>query len=393
METHEKEKSSTFGLAQLFSTCVECFGLIHPSKDWDHMQRLLIAQLGIQQARLLVWGDNLGICNTGNSRDPRLDDPEYRPNIEQALQSIIDRPAHTDRATQFEKHGLKPPKKFTSAYQPALDSTRLEAFREKLEILQEHQWEQRRGMSITITHWSIIDSEKFYPFLRLIQEKVNALVELMGNEQQVDRGIKHDIKALGWHPILNKAKAAADMSKLRLIKEACATDYPEYAAATEGALEYLDKEWKESYEEIMGHGTSGSEIPGAAAYVVRTAPSQLKAAYAPQRPKLPGFFSHFRPKSWRKNSKGDARSSSIDETTQRSQSYAHPITQPSPPLTPQRSKSTAVIPTKPGSSGNHAQRGADHQLTPVETAKLSDQSSLEPVASMISRHDQWKGPV
>ncbi|OCK93344.1 uncharacterized protein K441DRAFT_661650 [Cenococcum geophilum 1.58] len=371
METREKEKSNTLGLAQLFSTCVECFGLIHPSKDWDHMQRLLIAQLGIQQARLLVWGDNLGICDTGNSRDPRLDDHEYRLNIEQALQSIIDRPVYTDRATQFEKHGLKPPKKFTGAYQPALDRARLEAFREKLEILQEHRWEQRRGMSITITHWSIIDSGKFQPFLRLIQEKVNALVELMGNEQQVDRGVKHDIKALGWHPIFDKAKAAADMSKLRLIKEACATDYPDYAAATEGALEYLDKEWKDSYEEIMGRGTSSSEIPGAAAYVVRTAPSQLKAAYAPQRPKLPGFFSHFRPKSWRRNSKGDAHLGGIDEAAQRSQSYAHPTTQPSPPLAPQRSKSTVTIPTKPRSSGNHAQKGADDQLTLVGTAKLS----------------------
>ena len=393
METHEKEKSSTFGLAQLFSMCVECFGLIHPSKDWDHMQRLLIAQLGIQQARLLVWGDNLGICDTGNSRDPRLDDPEYRPSIEQALQSIIDRPVHIDRATQFEKHGLKPPKKSISAYQPALDSARLEAFREKLEILQEHQWEQRGGISITTTHWSIIDSGKFHPFLCLIQEKVNALVKLMGNEQQVDRGVKHDIKALGWHPIFDKAKAAADMSKLRLIKEACATDYPEYAAATEDALEYLDKEWKDSYEEIMGRGTSGSEIPGAAAYVVRTAPSQLKAAFAPQRPKLPGFFSHFRPKSWRRDSKEDAHSSSIHETAQRSQSYAHPTTQPSLPLTPQRSKSTAAIPTRPRSSGIHTQQGADDQPTLVKTAKLSDQSSLEPVALMASRHDQWKGPI
>ncbi|OCL11436.1 hypothetical protein AOQ84DRAFT_437702 [Glonium stellatum] len=393
MATNQKEKSGVLGLVQLFSTCVECFGLIHPSKDWDHIQRLLIAQLGIQQARLLVWGDNLGICDLGNSRDPRLDDPEYRAKIERALQSIIDRPAHTDRATQFEKYGLKPPKKFTSAYQPALDGARLEAFREKLEILQEHRWEERRGMSITITHWSIIDSEKFHPFLRLIQENVNALIELMGNEQQVDRGLKHDIKALGWHPIFDKAKVAADMSKLRLIKEACANDYPEYAAATQGALEYLDKEWKDSYEEIMERGTSGSEIPSAAAYIIRTAPNQLKAAYAPQRPKLPGFFSHFRPKSWRRNSKGDTRSKGVDETVQRSQSYAHPITQSSPPLNPQRSKSTAAIPTKPASSGNQAQESSNDQLALVETAKSTEQPSLEPVASIVSRHDQWKGTV
>lgn len=248
-------------------------------------------------------------------------------------------------------------------------------------------------MSITITHWSIVDNEKFRHFLRLIQEKVNTLIELMGNEQQVDRGVKHDIRALGWHPIFDKSKAAADMSKLRLIKEACATDYPDYAAATEGALDYLDKEWKDSYQDIMERGTSGSEIPGTAAYVVRTAPSQLKASYTPQSPKLPGFFSHFRPKSWRKNSRGDARASSIDEIAQRSKSYAPPNTQLIPPLTPQRSKSTAAIPMKPGSSGNQAQQGPDDQLMLMQTAHSTAQSSLEPVASMVSRHDQWKDPI
>lgn len=175
--------------------------LIHPGKEWDREQRLLIAKLGIQQGRLLAWGDMLGICEVGNGRDSRLDEPDIRDKIEKSLQSIIDRPVHTDRATQFELYGLKPPKRFLNSSQPALDTARLEAFREKLETLQEQRWEVRRGMSITISHWTIADSEKFKTYLNLIRVQVDILIALVGIEDRVDRAMKYDIKALGWQSV------------------------------------------------------------------------------------------------------------------------------------------------------------------------------------------------
>lgn len=172
--------------------------LIHPGKEWDREQRLLIAKLGIQQGRLLAWGDMLGICELGSSRDARLDEPDTRTKIEKSLQSIIDRPVHTDRTTQFELYGLKPPKRFQSSSQPALDTARLEAFREKLEGLQEQRWEVRRGLSITINHWVIADSERFKTYLNLIRVQVDILIALVDIEERVGRAMKYDIKALGW---------------------------------------------------------------------------------------------------------------------------------------------------------------------------------------------------
>jgi hypothetical protein len=393
MTPHGKENPGALALAQLFSTCVEAMLLIHPSKEWDRSQRLLIAKLGIQQGRLLAWGDMLGICELGSSRDSRLDEPETRAKIETALQDIIDRPIHTSRAAQFEKYGLKSPKKFFSSSESALDNARLDAFREKLETLQEQRWEVRRGMSITMSHWTIADSNKFSTYLTLIREQVDFLISLMDIEDKVNRAMKYDIKALGWHPVFQRQKAASDMSKLRLIKDACATEYPEYSAATLGALEYLDKEWKDSYQEAMERGTynTGSEVPGAAAYVLAQS-SQLKDAYKTPRTKRPGLLNILKPKSWRKGSKDEGRSQSVDDST-RSLSLATANPPPSPPLTPERSKSIAAIPYRTDWGGEKADEEKGEALQKVDTAKSSSGPDLGPITSMISRHDQWRDPI
>ncbi|QDS69348.1 hypothetical protein FKW77_003820 [Venturia effusa] len=409
-----KDHPEALSLAQLFSTCVECFGLIHPGKEWDQVQRGQIAKLGIQQGRLIAWGDMVGITELGPSRDARLEDKEIRATIEQALQDIIDRPADLGRASQFENYGLKPPTKYHSAYQPALDTARLESFRAKLEMLQEQRWEVRRGMSITISHWVIKNTDKFETFLSMIKEKVDFLIGLMGVEDKVDRALVLDIKALGWHPIFDKGRAAADISKLRLIKWTCEHDYPTYAAATEHALEYLDKQWKESAQETR-KAHRGSEIPGAAAKMAaeerRAAMSQKTAANIPaHKTKKPSLFGMLRPKSWRKSSKNNISPPKLDEEEKgRSMSYAPPGDVLTPPLSPdpERSKSVSHVPTKDleaiakdfateskiPAAAPQKSTADDELLSRVETAlSLNEQKTLEPIASMISRHDQWKSP-
>jgi hypothetical protein len=394
MTLHGKDNPGALALAQLFSTCVEAMLLIHPSKEWDRDQRLLIAKLGIQQGRLLAWGGFMGICDLDKSRDPRLDEPETRTKIEKALQDIVDRPAHTDRATQYEKYGLKPPKKFMPTTERALDAARLDAFRQKLETLQEQRWEVRRGMSITMTHWSIVNSEKFATYLALIREQIDFLIHLTDMEDRVNRAVMYDIKALGWHPVFQRSKAASDMSKLRLIKDACSVEYPEYAAATQGALDYLDKEWKDSYQEAMERGTynTGSEIPGAAAYTMAQS-AQLKDASKPQQVKRPGILHLLKPKSWRKSSKDEGRSKSVDDSVlAKSPAAANPP--PSPPLTRERSKSISAFPSTMDSEVEKAGEDTVDSLARVETAKsTSGYANLGPIASMISRHDQWHSPI
>jgi len=395
---------SKLSLARTFSACVECFGLIHPAQDWNREQHLLLTALGVQQGHLLIWGANIGITELNEGRDPRLDDPDLRAAVESALTTITHRPSHVTREEAFEKYGLKPPKKFTSAYQPALDVNRLESFRERYYDLQYHEhWEERRGMSIASMHWTVTNNEKFANFVKMCKENIDSLIALMGNGDHVSRAMKHDIRALGWHPVFDKSKASRDMSSLRLIRDACKDEYPDYSTTTEGALKYLEGEWAESYETMMAQ-TQPSEYGAPRSKSVGNA-EMLKS-------KRPGLFSrlshNFRKKSYQSDSRSALQVPVDDAARSKSTSHAPPI--PAVPddlaLAAVRSKSMSdAVGTRPDSGTSQKAMdipmtrietatsqgsGGAGSMSRIETAKSSAGSVVFPIQSMISRHDQWK---
>jgi hypothetical protein len=147
--------TDVYSLATQFSTCVEAFNLIHPSKDTDHAQKVALAKLGLQQGRLLIFGDAVGIAAPPPNiarhmvpshpgltnpepylpvhfsvRDERLDDPSINERVRKALNEISGRPGNLSRDELMEKYGLKSPKHFSKVEYPALDTNRLEGFRE-----------------------------------------------------------------------------------------------------------------------------------------------------------------------------------------------------------------------------------------------------------------------
>jgi hypothetical protein len=239
---HEALLPGVMALANLFSNTVEAFGLIRASQRWEREEQLLLSRLGIQQARLLIWGDILGVSSPPSSvtnqavpkhpsaaypdlkeptffapRDARLDEPNTRQQVEDALSSIVDRSAHTTRDEMMEKFGLKPPKRFTPDYQPALDTTRLEAFREKYELLKEvaetyAHINSRRTNSIVMQSWTISDRTKFASFILLTQEKIDFLVSSMGVSERVDRAMRMDIRNFGWHITADRARIVSSSS-------------------------------------------------------------------------------------------------------------------------------------------------------------------------------------
>lgn len=387
----EKTKSTAFNLAQLFSTCVECFGLIHGGKEWDRAQHLELTKLGIQQGRLLAWGDVVGICepDTSDLRDPRIDEADTRETIEAALKAIIDRPHYTDRVTQFDQFGLKPPKRTPVMYEPALDFNRLEAFREKLYAMRERDRTRgpMRGKSMLSSHWQIVDTAKFASFVKLIRDSVDLLIELMGVAARIDMALKHDVRAFGWHPVFERARAARDMSKLKMVRDVCATDYPDYAAAAVNALAQLDREWNDNYQAVMERQPTSTEIPFAATKQINAA---RKAENGERRGSL---FDLFRPKHKRKNSKQlEVKSPTTAETeTPRSKSLGHDEQEENgDALTHTRSKSISEIPmsaAQPPKGPSIEETDEVDPLTKIDTAPIG-KVNLQPVTSMISRHDQ-----
>lgn len=312
---HEALLTGAIALASLFSSCVEAFGLIHPSQKWDKHEQLLLTKLGLQQARLLIWGSVLGISSPPaavtnravpkhpssaypdlneptffDPRDPRLDEPQFRTTIEDTLSSIVDRASHLTREEMMAKFGLKPPKRFTVVFEPALDTNRLEFFRERYELLREvaesyAQINTRRTNSIVQTSWSIADVTKFGAWIQITQEKIDSLIGLLDVKEKVDRGMRMDIRMFGWHIAPDRARTAQDVSKLRLLQEICKVDYPEYVVATQQALDNISRESRE-------HNLSLA--PTAQQQALFGPPSGPNGAARMHDKKRPGLFKIFR---------------------------------------------------------------------------------------------------
>ncbi|KAI8935858.1 hypothetical protein NX059_007375 [Plenodomus lindquistii] len=347
--------TDVFSLATQFSTCVEAFNLIHPSKDNDHAQKVALAKLGLQQGRLLIFGDAVGISappatiarhmipshpgltnpdphlpvNFG-VRDSRLDEEITNAKIRKSLHEIAGRPSNMSRDELMNTYGMKSPKTFSKLEYPALDTNRLEGFREKYALLQDLLRQTgtrasiKRNMSMTTNHWTVKDGARFNHFVATVRKEVDSLIELMGVKEQVDRGTRSDIRCMAWHPDLSGSIVQQDWEKLRLIREACEVDYPEYIEVVDSALQYINEELKES-SLATRRASLGLVVPteGPAGgrrksdYDIRSTPPKAAAAEKTHlqlsaeracdpnagKEKRPGWLNAFKFKSWSKSSK------------------------------------------------------------------------------------------
>ncbi|KAH9860603.1 hypothetical protein J1614_011934 [Plenodomus biglobosus] len=405
--------TDVFSLATQFSTCVEAFNLIHPSKDNDHAQKVALAKLGLQQGRLLIFGDTVGISappatiarhmipshpgltnpdphlpvNFG-VRDPRLDDEITNAKIRKSLHEIAGRPSNMSRDELMSTYGMKSPKSFSRLEYPALDTNRLEGFREKYALLQDLLRQTgtrasiKRNMSMTTNHWTVKDGARFNHYVATVRTEVDSLIELMDVKEQVDRGTRSDIRCMAWHPDLTGPIVQQDWEKLRLIREACEVDYPEYIEVVDSALQYINEELKET-SLANRRASLGLVVPtdGPAGgrrksdYDIRSAPSRVAAAEKTHlqlsaeracdpnfgKEKRPGWLSAFKFKSWSKSSKNiDKRRSNstpgpdtvIDPMRSLSEGEAIPpettTSDNGNALAPVRSKSLSAIPDPNG---------------------------------------------
>jgi hypothetical protein len=349
---HEAALTGVVALASLFSLCVETFGLIHPSHKWDKEEQRQIARLGLQQTRLLVWGYVLGIASPPTTvtdravprnpslvypepseptffgaRDPRLDEPSNRTIIEDALSAIVDRTSGTTREEMMAKYGLKPPRKISIHLERPLDPARLEAFRERHELLHEvaqkyaHLDTTRRAGSLIRSSWQIADCTKFAAFISATQERIDMLIDLLQVKTAVDRAVSMDIRSFGWHVIPDRERVGMDLAKLRLLHDICLADYPEYVPAVQQALDHIGREDREfsapnadkafamAVAAVEGGGKHGPTTANSPAAMVKKGDQlSVPAQQVQQFRKRPTLLSFFRSSIGR----GGGRRSSLD---------------------------------------------------------------------------------
>lgn len=421
---HEAILTGVVALATLFSNVIEAFGLIVGPYRKERHDEILLTRLGIQQARLLIWGDAVGISSPPaavtdravpkypsaaypdlteptffGARDVRLDETEIRTKIEDALNSLADKSSTLTREQMMETYGLKPPKTTKLRSEQALDTARLEGFREKYELLLEvaesyAHLNVRRGGSITAHAWVIADPFRFSDFIKLVQEKTNFLIELMGVKDRVDRAMRVDIRGFGWHMVDDRTRTMADKLKLGLINDACKGEYPEYVVATQQALEQISREYRErAITKMPDWATNPYEKAEA------DAAAAALHAHDKKRPGLLGLFRSFnKPKEVRGRQASIAPAGSGEP--HRSMSDAGPDTTQSEPLEdsqPIRSKSLGHILDAPGYPDMHrelAQGKADAQEAVAQAEEQPESPGLQRVdtfESQVSRHDQFKG--
>ncbi|EME84760.1 uncharacterized protein MYCFIDRAFT_210971 [Pseudocercospora fijiensis CIRAD86] len=431
---HEALLTGAIALASLFSTCVEAFGLIHPSHKWDKDEQLLLTRLGLQQARLLIWGAVVGVSSPPaavtnravprhpsaaypdlkeptffDTRDPRLDDPEIRTTIEQTLSAIVDRSSAHSREEMMAKFGLKPPKRLGGGLpEPAMDSTRLEAFREKYELLREvaesyARINTRRNNSLIHTSWQIADVTKFGVFIQLTQEKVDYLIELLNVKEQIDRAMRMDIRIFGWHIIPDRQRSAMDISKLRLLQEICQADYPEYLVATQQALDNISREARENAMTYTGLSKQQQDF-------INPDGATPKATNGQQHhnKKRPGLLKLF--KSFGKSSKTPVHSRSVSGPSLSAEDIDPPraMSDVGPAMTRIRSKSVGAELDIHGELDEDLRNRLEQMTThtsepPPDSKYLAIDSPVEPsfqpivplvnkpVQAGIIRHDQYQG--
>ena len=112
-----------------------------------------------------------------------------------------------DRQLHFREYGLKPASA-AMGVESALHMTRLESLQGTVpgRAAEKLLW----GLK---PHWIIVDNAKFPALIGKLRVQIDALIDSTGVERHVNLAMKRDIRALGWHPLFDRIKAASDGSE------------------------------------------------------------------------------------------------------------------------------------------------------------------------------------
>ncbi|KAF1354607.1 prion-inhibition and propagation-domain-containing protein [Delphinella strobiligena] len=302
--------ASIVALASLFHNTVQCFGNIHSRLKDENYEKMLLVQLGLEQARLLIWGDLVGIfsppaalaaqsgalapdtsvtrAHYTRPRDERLEEDVTRSAVDAALTTLINTLATpTEEAIASAKHGrpyqngLVPWQKgYAHALdQPAVNSDRLDAFNERYQLLLEVA-NERSGIAkphrTPTTQWLIHDTTRFSNYVKSIKAHVDTLINTLRSNDEVERVMIEDIKALGQND--GPTKTPRYLAKLSVLVKASKGRYPGVQAEARTSLSKLQAESRGSEPIQSKNLLEKITIPGT------KTPSRTPAASRPGSP-------------------------------------------------------------------------------------------------------------
>lgn len=204
----------TVSLAGLFNTCIEAFSYLKAAQSLERDLQILLVKLDIQKARLLSWGNSVGITQALKEGDNGIwEDEQKRQIIKSTLESI-----HillTDSQQLRDRYALceLPQSSNIVAFgrvEP-VSSTSMTIFRRSYNRLCNRIVKTNGQVPVpNRIIWAIQDREKFGDLVGHLRDLIDGLVTLLPLVVQNagNRIIENDIASLG-------------ISNLHLFLEAC----------------------------------------------------------------------------------------------------------------------------------------------------------------------------
>jgi len=212
------------GVAGVFTACIDAFGYFKLYQNATRDIEVVLLKLDIEKARLLIWGENVGILSP-NRRYPQLLDERVAELIDKILTKI--RELLTDSDKLRTSYGVRTLDSSVSQAVDYISAKSLAIFKRSASRFLARNSTRlasfARGSPAARTRWAIHEREKFQELVIDLSHFVDSLFELINiGRETVDRDIIEDIESI------------IDISRLTVVEDAT-ENYPAYLEAARSA--------------------------------------------------------------------------------------------------------------------------------------------------------------
>ena len=203
------------GVVALFAQCVSYFELFQTADAFESKFKILLSKVDIQQERLLVWGELVGLSDSGTGNLKFIEGQESR--VSRILESV--RRILEDTDALRTKYGVnEAPLAEEQRNQISLTSGALKRFRLRFTKLQHEPGVFKK------TRWAISDASKFGELVKDLKDLIDGLTDVVPADPQNQR-IEDDI-----------ANLIDNIDTLEVLSEACKDEYPIFHKAADSAI-------------------------------------------------------------------------------------------------------------------------------------------------------------
>jgi hypothetical protein len=237
--------SSAITLASLFTSCIECFHYFKSAQQCPEEAERLLVKLDCEKARLLTWGNTVGILHTRNEgRFSQLDEPENEKLIHRCMTQIIG--LLTDGEKLQNEYGSRPATQGDGQnriHVGLMSTNSMGIFRTaKRRFFARFGSAQGQPSLLSRTKWAIRDRAKFEGLILHLKDFIDSLIQMTPDQSQtIDEIVEEDIASI------------VGLRRLRLAESACEGSYPRWSAKAsdiirESEIGTIDRR---NYEEII----------------------------------------------------------------------------------------------------------------------------------------------